>query len=179
MSDGVEVQITGLEELRTTLQGVSYDTQRKGGRYALRKAAQVIRDKARQNASRLDDPATAEDISKNIVERWDGRRFKRTGDLAFRIGVLGGAKQYANTKANVRAGRAGDTYKTDGDKTNPGGDTFYWRFLEFGTEHSAAQPFMRPAAEESVNQVVNTFVTEFDRHVERAIKRHAKKGTQA
>lgn len=169
MSDGVEVQITGLEELRTTLQGVSYDTQRKGGRYALRKAAQVVRDKARQNASAVDDSATPEDISKNIVERWNGRLFKRTGDLGFRIGVLGGAKGHAAASGEVQ-GKG---------KANPGGDTFYWRFLEFGTEHSAAKPFIRPAIDSTQNEVVSTFVTEFDKHVERAIKRHAKKGTQA
>lgn len=165
VADGVEVQITGLDELKATLEGVSYDTQRKGGRFALRKAAQVIREKAKANAMRLDDPETGRTIAANIAERWDGKFFRRTGgDMKSRIGVLGGSIRRA-TKGNP--------------DTGAGGATPHAMLVELGTEHSRAQPYLRPAAEESVNQVVNTFVTEFDRHVERAIKRHAKKGTQA
>lgn len=32
-------------------------------------------------------------------------------------------------------------------KFNAEGDAFYWRFVEFGTSHAAARPFMRPAFE--------------------------------
>lgn len=30
-------------------------------------------------------------------------------------------------------------------------DTYYWRFVEFGTRNMAARPFFRPAAEESAS----------------------------
>lgn len=32
-------------------------------------------------------------------------------------------------------------------KFNQEGDAFYWRFVEFGTVHAAAKPFIRPAFE--------------------------------
>ncbi|MEF5353596.1 HK97-gp10 family putative phage morphogenesis protein, partial [Escherichia coli] len=145
MADGVEVNLTGLDSVLGKLDAVSQVTRDKSGRAALRKAANVIRDRARNNAARVDDPLTKEAIYKNIVVSFSSKAFRRTGDPTFRVGVMGGARQYANTKANVRKGRAGKSYNTAGDKGNPGGDTWYWRFLEFGTEHAAAKPVLRPA----------------------------------
>ena len=176
---GVEFSITGLDEFREKLKAVTDDTRFKGGRAALRKAAQVVRDRAREGATRLNDSATPEDIAQNIVERWNGRRFKKTGDLAFRVGVLGGARQYADTSENRRAGRVGESYEVGGDKGNPGGDTYYWRFLEFGTEKTPARPFMRPAMESSAGEVADTFVREYGKAIDRAIKRARKKGAKA
>ncbi|HEL8386180.1 TPA: hypothetical protein U0D20_004949, partial [Escherichia coli] len=52
-----------------------------------------------------------------------------------------------------------------------GGDTWYWRFLEFGTEHVAARPFMRPAMNGADAEVVSTFARELEKAVDRAIRR--------
>lgn len=166
MADSVEFSLTGLDSLLGKLESVKYETKRKGGRAALRKAAQMVRAAAEANAKRIDDPKTAAEISKNIALRWNGRLFKRTGDLGFRVGVLGGA-------------RIPKSKPKGGDPGGPGGDTRYWAFVEFGTEDTMAQPFMRPALEQSVDQVTNTFVTEYEKALDRAIKRAAKKGTAA
>ena len=179
MADSVEVSLTGLESLLGKMEAVSEVTRNKAGRFALRKAANIIRDRARSNASRVDDPLTKEAIHKNIVASFSSKQFRRTGDLAFRVGVMGGARQYANTKANVRKGRAGKTYKTSGDKGNPGGDTWYWRFLEFGTEHTSARPILRPAMNGVDNDVNNVFSTEMGKAIDRAIRLATKKGTTA
>jgi HK97 gp10 family phage protein len=103
--------------------------------------------------------------------------FKTSGDLGFRIGVLGGAKQYNNMHTR-KGGRRG-SYATGGSYLNPGGDTFYWRFLEFGTSRFAAKPFMRPALAQSISEATNTFITEYEKAIDRAIRRAAKKGTTA
>ena len=166
MADGVEFSLTGLDGLLGKLEAVKYETKRKGGRAALRKAAQVVRAAAEANAKRIDDPKTAAEISKNIALRWNGRLFKRTGDLGFRVGVLGGA-------------RIPKSKPKGSDPGGPGGDTRYWAFVEFGTEDARAQPFMRPAIEDSVDQVASTFVSEFEKAIDRAIKRAAKKGATA
>lgn len=179
MGDGVEVNLSGLDSLLGKIDAVSDVTKNKAGRFALRKAAEVIRDRARNNASRVDNPLTKEAIHKNIIASFSSRQFRRTGDLAFRIGVMGGARQYANTKDNVRKGRAGKTYKTSGDKGNPGGDTWYWRFLEFGTEHASARPIIRPAMNGVDNDVINVFSVEMEKAIDRAIKRAHKQGENA
>lgn len=164
MTDTIEFSITGLDSLLGKLEAITYDVKRKGGRSALRKAAQAIRDAAKKNAARLDDPQTAADISKNIVERWNGRLFKRTGDLGFRVGVLGGAG--GNRKGSELSGL-------------PGGDTRHFRYLEFGTEDTRAQPFMRPALDQNIGLATDVFVREYERAVDRAIKRAAKKASKA
>jgi HK97 gp10 family phage protein len=164
MADGVEFDLIGLDELRGKLQELSSDMQHKGGRYALRKASNVVREAAKANAARVDDPATSESIEKNIVVRWDGRRFKRSKDLGFRVGVLGGAKGYAKASGEVQ-GRG---------KSNPGGDTFYWRFLEFGTEKMQAQPFLRRALADNINAATTEFIKEYGKAADRALKRAKK-----
>lgn len=89
MADGVEIQLSGLDALTAKLDAVSQVTRDKAGRSALRKAANVIRDRARANAARVDDPQTKEAIYKNIVASFSSRTFRRTGDPTFRIGVMG------------------------------------------------------------------------------------------
>ncbi|EMI4494990.1 TPA: HK97 gp10 family phage protein [Pseudomonas aeruginosa] len=177
MADGVEFSLNGLEDVIGRIDSLNIDVRMKGGRLALRKAAQIIQRQAIENAKRLDDPETIESIEKNVAVRWSARRFKQTGDLMFRVGILGGARQYANTKDNVRSGRAGQKYATLGDKSNPGGDTWYWRFLEFGNEHAPAHPFLRPAAQQAAGAAVDEFVVQYNKAIDRAIRRSTKKIT--
>lgn len=165
MAEGVEVRMTGIDELVKTLEGLQYDIKKKGGRFALRKAAQVIRDQARQNAQTVDDSATPEMIAKNITERWNGRLNKRTGDLGFRVGVLGGARNYS-AYGEIPTGKSA--------KANPGGDTFYWRFVEFGTSKTAARPFMRPAMEQSIQGATDAFIRHYQAALDRALRKTVK-----
>lgn len=189
MADGIQFSIEGMDELIPKLEGITYETKYKGGRAALRKAAQVVREAARANALRIDDPETSEVIAKNIVERWNGRVFRRQGDLAFRVGVLGGARAVLTDRARRKSARRrerlgqsslGSLGEIAGSgKANPGGDTWYWRFLEFGTERARAQPFLRPALEQNILAATDTFVREYDKALDRAIKKAAKTGTKA
>lgn len=158
MADGIDFSITGVDSLLGKLDSISDDLRRRGGRAALRKAANVIVDRAKTNASRIDDPLTGRSITANVAMRWNGRLFKKTGNLGFRIGVLHGAvlKKHPDLGENA--------------------PTPHWRLIEFGTENVRAQPFVRPAAESSVGEVVSVFATECEKAIDRAIKRAAKKG---
>jgi HK97 gp10 family phage protein len=159
------VTMNGVDALSKKLQGLQYDMSKKGGRFALRKAAQVVRDQARANALALNDPRTSNVIAKNITEKWGSKFNKSTGDLLFRIGVLGGARDYS-AYGEITTGKDASG--------NPGGDTFYWRFVEFGTEKVRARPFMRPAMEQTVQKATDTFITEFNRALDRALKKAPK-----
>lgn len=151
------VKMNGVDELTKKLQGLKYDMAKKGGRFALRKAAQVIRDAARQNAQRFDDAETGRSIANNVVEKWNGRLNKVTGDLGFRVGVQGGAKV---------------------DKSNPdtgaGGPTPHWRFKELGTEKMAAEPFLVPAMTANAQKATDVFVDQYGRALDRALARAGK-----
>ncbi|MNN77334.1 hypothetical protein D3C81_1937890 [compost metagenome] len=113
--------------------------------------------KAKEGAERIDDKATGRSIADNIALRWNGRLFKQTGNLGFRIGVLHGA------------------VLKDGGDLGQNAPTPHWRLLEFGTEKMAAAPFMRPALADNISLVTNTFVTEYEKAIDRAIRRAAKK----
>lgn len=160
-----------LQELGHRFDALPRDVQLKGARYAGRKAANIIAEAARQNAGRLDDPETAENIAANIVVRFSSRTFRRNGNVAFRIGVLGGAQQYADTKQNRRKGRVGQAYATDGNKNNPGGDTWYWRQVEFGNKNSAPHPFMRPAMQQNIDPAISEFARQLNGWMDRYFKK--------
>ena len=158
MADSIDFSIVGVEALVAKLSAVSDDLRRRGGRAALRRAGNVIVEKAKANASRIDDPHTGRSIATNVALRWNGRLFKTTGNLGFRIGVLHGAvlKKHPDLSENA--------------------PTPHWRLIEFGTENVRAQPFMRPAAENSASEVINVFASEYEKSLDRAIKRAQKKG---
>lgn len=166
-----QFQIKGLDAVLRKMRMLAPELQKKGLRAAVRKGANVVKNAAIQNAKRIDDPATAKSIAKNIAVQYASKTSRRIGGVAFRVGVRGGARQYANTKDNVRKGRAGSTYKTAGSKANPGGDTFYWRFVEFGTSHSKAQPFLRPALADNVEKVVDTIVSSLNIEIDKIISK--------
>lgn len=118
----------------------------RAARYGMR----AVRDKARSEAkSQWDDPSTDTDISKNIVVRAHPRRGLKKHEIGARVGVLGGSK--APAKAAGEVAGAG--------KGNPGGDTWYWRLLEFGFVHRSGKsvpprPVIRPALESEKDEVL-------------------------
>ncbi|MCX4186771.1 HK97-gp10 family putative phage morphogenesis protein [Methylophaga sp. OBS4] len=172
----VQFELLGAEQINAKLKAVTEDIRYKSGRAALRKAANIIRDAAISNAQKIDDPMTADNIAANIATRWDGKRFKQTGNLGFRIGVRGGARAYGDTRENRRKRRVGEMYSTGGSSNNPGGDTWHWRLVEFGTSRSRAQPFMRPALSRNVGAAQAEFIKQYGKGLDRAIKRAAKAG---
>jgi HK97 gp10 family phage protein len=174
MLSEVAVSLTGVDDVVGKFASITDDVKYRGGRSSLRKASELIRAAAEENAAAIDDPLTPNSIAANVATRWNGRLWKSKGDLGFRIGLLGGARQYFNTRENRRKRRAGSTYTTDGGKGNPGGDTHYWRHIEFGTQHIPANPFMRRALAENIQAATDKFVSEYKRAIDRAIKRARK-----
>lgn len=152
----VEYALTGIDSLVGKLESISYDVKRKGGRSALRKAAQLVAGKMKEGAQRIDDPETGRSIANNVALRWNGKLFKASGDLGFRIGVLKGA-----------------VLKNGGD-TSADAPTPHWRLIEFGTVKMRAQPFARKALADNISEATNTFITEYEKSIDRAIKRASK-----
>lgn len=169
-----DVVLSGVDDLLGKFASITHDVKYKGGRSSLRQAANLIRNAAQKNADAIDNPATRNSVALNVASRWNGRLWKSKGDLGFRIGILGGARQYANTRENRRKRRAGGAYVSDGSKNNPGGDTYYWRHIEFGTQFIAASPFMRRALAENIQAATDMFMDQYQKALDRAIKRARK-----
>lgn len=139
-------ELTGVNELLANLANLNEIAKGKAGRSAMRAAAKVIQQHAIANAMAIDDPETPNKIPINIAVQFNNKLFKATGDLSFRVGVAGGAKF---RKLNP------------GNKKGPGGDTWYWRLVEFGTKDIAARPFIRPALGENTQEATDAFLRRF------------------
>ena len=150
-------QLEGVDSVIRKLESVTKEIKFKGGRFGLRKAANLVADTARDSARLLDDEETGRSIADNIAVRFSNRTFKRTGDIKFRVGILGGA-----------------VLPKDNEDGGAKGPTPHWRLIEFGTEKMAAQPFVRPALTENIEAAINTFATEAEKSIDRAIKRAKK-----
>lgn len=150
--DSVRFRLTGVDELVIKLRNASRDTKYKGGRAALRKAANIVATQARKNARQLDDPETGRSIARNVALRWNGRLFKSTGDIGFRIGIRHGAVLSKDPEKGVNA------------------PTPHWRLLEFGTEKMQARPFFRRALSERVDDVISKFAAEYTKELSKAIE---------
>lgn len=149
----VTVEVKGLDALSKKLKLLPERFAYRGMRRALRRGANVIRDAARNNAKRFDDPLTKEAIYKNVAVMGGGaRREKAAGGPIMRVGMRGGARFNASASGL------------------PGGNTTgYWRFLEFGTSEQSAQPFLRPAlsssAESALSVIVSSASDELDKEL--------------
>jgi len=148
----------GLGELLYKLKVLPDNLQRRALASSVRKGAAVVRSAAVANAKMLDDPKTAEQIYRNVAVQFSARQSKLEGGVVFRVGIRGGARRYTSTKENVRKGRVGQQYVTPGDRSNPGGDTYYWRFLEFGTSTIGATSFMTRALSDNTERATLVIV---------------------
>jgi HK97 gp10 family phage protein len=140
----VEFKIEGADAIMRKMRQLPKNMQRAGARRAARKAMAVVRDAARATARQFDDPSTPVQIWKQITIAESGRQSRRVGGVVMRVGVRGGARRSK-------------------DKVPP----WYWRLVEFGTQHTRAQPFMRPALASNVGKVTDTLVRELNKELDK------------
>lgn len=159
MADGLNFSLIGVDEVLATLRKLPVEYEKRGFRFAARKGANIVRKAAVRNAQKFDDPETPASIAKNIVVSGAGRRRVRKGEIKFRVGVLGGARNPRLGKKSRKGSKKNEKSK----KGYPGGETYYWRHKEFGTKYVSAEPFMLPALTENINAVLDEFVTQLDK----------------
>lgn len=178
MPDQVQFKLHGIEAVLTKFDRLSKEARYKSGRSALRSAANLIMRKAKENAKTIDDPITSEEIAKNVAVRWSSRDYKINGDLKFRVGILGGALSKTRDALRAMKKRAQRGIASLGalgeiagkGKKNPGGDTFYWRYQEFGTSKMRAQPFLRRSLSENIDEATSEFIKKFDKGIDKALR---------
>jgi HK97 gp10 family phage protein len=148
MAADFEIKITGARDLIDRMSKLPDKLQKKGAVAAARKAMRLVVNAARAEARNLDDPETREIIPKNIVSQNSPKGGRRIGGVVMRVGVRGGAAYSEQMKAKAAS--------------NPGGYTWYWRFLELGTGQITAEPFLLPAMERNAQAVESTLAAELE-----------------
>lgn len=144
-------EITGLDEVQAKLRQLGNKRKAKNAATrASRKAMNIVKKSAVQNAKALDDKHSPEKIWKNIVTK--PSKTKGTDEVVMKVGVKGGAKK-----------------RRQSGKPNSGGDTWYWRFIEFGTAHQSATPFIRPALNNNHDAVLAEFTRAYSEELDKEI----------
>jgi HK97 gp10 family phage protein len=132
-SDGITVNLEGVDQLKRALSAVAKQIRTKAVRGALREGGKVIQNAARANAPVLKTPRANRKpgtIKRNIIVRASkfARRNKDEG-VYISVRPLKGARA-------KKLGAAG--------AENPN-DPFYWWFVEFGTKARTHKPSKRKA----------------------------------
>ena len=148
MANDFEIKITGARDLIDRMSALPDKLQKKGAVAAARKAMRVVVNTAKAEARSIDNPETRENIAKNIISQNSPRSGRRIGGVAMRVGVRGGAAY----SEKLKAASAG----------NPGGYTWYWRFLELGAKTVTAEPFLLPAMERNAQRVEAVLAAELE-----------------
>lgn len=143
--------ITGLDEVQAKLRQLGNKRKAKNAATrASRKAMNIVKKAARENAKRLDDKDSPEKIWKNIVVK--AGKTKGYDNVTMKVGVKGGAKKRAQS-----------------GKPNSGGDTWYFRLVEYGSSTNSASPFMRPALNNNMNAVQAEFTRAYSAELDKEI----------
>lgn len=135
MADFISYKLTGAAELSAKFRQLSQEMRSKVAVPAGKDAMQIVMADAKDRASRVDDPQTRNYVPQNIAMVEQKKLGAELGAAIISVGV--------------RKSKAGQR----------GGNTFYWWWVELGTEHSRAQPFMRNALSSNREAVFKEFLS--------------------
>ncbi|GGZ83274.1 hypothetical protein GCM10007161_13450 [Ignatzschineria indica] len=148
---GMKFDLKGVDELIKRLKKTQLEVVEEVAPKALREAAKVVATEAKRRAELIDDPKSPENISKNITVQKSSKRNTPQDAVKYRVGVRGGGEP-------------------NDDKNPSGGDTWYWRLIEFGTVKMEAKPFMRPAMAAKQQEAAAVFISSFKEELDKVIK---------
>lgn len=145
MGDGFGIKITGEKELRRRLNRLASAAQRKIVRPAVNVALTPVNKAAKAKA-----PVKTGTLKKSLGKRV--KAYTRTGVVWGGIGPRSG-------------------FKWVDDKGHAHNPVNYAQLVELGTQHSAAQPFLRPALDERKAEVLTTLNQKVNEGIQREIRR--------
>lgn len=130
--------------------------------------AALVRDEARVRAPvlRSQDPRWTPGAMRRAIQavQIKASRAQYAGEVVVNVRKLTQAQISAFKKKQARRGRRISS------RLNPR-DSFYWRFVEFGTAKDRAQPFLRPAFETKKQQAVEAAVKVFAERIQAEIEK--------
>lgn len=135
MADYITYKLKGADELSRIFRTLPQELQRQIVVPAAKDAMDIVLKDAIDRASRIDDPSTPNDISKNIALIEDKNFFEETGSTKVSVGVR-------KRKRGVG-----------------GGNTWYWWYVTLGTSKMRAQPFMQNALNLNQQAVFSEFLS--------------------
>lgn len=146
-----DANFQGMEALKQKAASFTEAVRQKILVSSVRKGAQLIVKKARENVAALDDPETGRKIGKNIGTAYRTRQSQREDAVVIATGV------------RYPRGKMVEGNKDDGVQTP------HWHLLELGSEHSKATPFLVPAALEVQAQIPQAIANEMTKLIDKEL----------
>jgi HK97 gp10 family phage protein len=159
-----KVKLEGADVLKRALGDAARHIRAKAVRGALREAGKVIQAAAKQSAPVLAVPTKTR--KPGTVKKAISVRVSKFARRAGNDGVYVGVRPLRGAAQVKRHGKAG--------AKNPN-DPFYWRFLEFGTRHMPARPFLRRAVDRQGAAAISAFMKAVVPQIEK-LNRKANRG---
>lgn len=144
-------KITGLKEIQRKMKNLSGKMERKIARSAMGKASTIL-------AREVRTKATSATVKKAIIKR--ARNNASNHYYSTLIGVKSGVFRSSRIAHRKKSGKA----------YAPDEAVRYFRFLETGTKHMAAKPFLLPAVENKGDAAVEKLKHELGTQTENAVK---------
>lgn len=170
----MKFKIEGLADLDGTLGRLiaetSSATAKNTLRRALTKAAQPVADRAKQLVA-VDSGGLRDSI------KVSGRLANPVGKSEFHAAMKAGLGKGAAVSAMRDARRAADRGSTIEVYIGPGQQP-HAHLIEFGTARSPAQPYLRPAWEETREQVLADIKSQVEAEMDRSIQRARRKAAR-
>ena len=145
--------LTGFKELAEALKKLGPKVAKNGLRRATSAGAAIVRNDARKRA-----PVDTGEMKRDIM-------MKREKD------VRGGDTTGAVYTVFVRSGKKS---RLAGKARNVERDSYYWKFVEFGTAKMPARPFLRPAFEANKEAAVEAIGKSLDETIQAAAREGAR-----
>lgn len=142
------LDFSGLQEIARDLELLSRAENNKVLRDATRAGAEVIKQEVIKKA-----PVRTGKLKNNVVVLT--QKARRRGDIASGVHIRG---------VNPRTGNSDNTMKA-GNKRN----AFYWRFVELGTSHMPAHPFVRPAFDTRQEEATQVAMARMNRAIDEVL----------
>ncbi|MFW8564845.1 HK97-gp10 family putative phage morphogenesis protein [Orrella sp. 11846] len=164
----VDIKIRGIDNVVKTLNSLPPEiVSQRGGPAALSlaKGARMIRDQARTNI--LSGVAARGNVSTGLLAKNIMVTRARRGPQGFNgerylVRVRPKVAHYAGNRRNVRLGRAGKAYLTQGP-------AYYGRFLEYGTSKMPAYPWLRPAVQQKGRAAIEVITQDLDNRIQKIV----------
>ena len=142
------LDFSGLQEIARDLELLSRAENNKVLRDATRAGAEVNKQEVIKKA-----PVRTGKLKNNVVVLT--QKARRRGDIASGVHIRG---------VNPRTGNSDNTMKA-GNKRN----AFYWRFVELGTSHMPAHPFVRPAFDTRQEEATQVAMARMNRAIDEVL----------
>lgn len=131
---------------------------------ALRKLRKSVRNNAMKRAAKIGGDIMLAEIRSRAPVRKSGRR---SGGINRNPGVL---RQSISMRVRVSRGKEARA------QIGPSKDAFYALFVEFGTIHAQANPFMRSSFDARVGESARAMSSFFGRFIRRVVRQQAISG---